>query len=52
MTISDGDWSVFYTHPLSLTLLILALLALLGPRVYSIIVHRRTRGPEHVPGDA
>ena len=52
MTISNGDWSVFYTHPLSLTLLILALLALLGPRVYSIIVHRRTRGPEHVPGDA
>jgi putative tricarboxylic transport membrane protein len=52
MTISAGDWSVFYTHPLSLTLLLLALLALLAPKIYSFIQHRRTRGPEHVPGDA
>ena len=28
MTISNGDWTVFYTHPLSLTLLSLALIAL------------------------
>jgi putative tricarboxylic transport membrane protein len=52
MTISNGDWSVFYTHPLSLTLLSLALLGLLAPRIYSYIQHRRVRGPEHVPGDA
>ena len=32
MTISNGDWTVFFTHPLSLTLLSLAVLALLGPQ--------------------
>ena len=52
MTISNGDWTVFYTHPLSLTLLSLAVLGLLAPRIYSFIQHRRVRGPEHVPGDA
>ena len=52
MTISNGDWTVFFTHPLSLTLLTLAFLALVTPRIVSIVRHRRTRGPEHVPGDA
>ncbi len=52
MTISNGDWTVFFTHPLSLTLLVLAALALLGPRIYALITHRRAQGPEHVPGDA
>jgi len=52
MTIANGDWSVFYTHPLSLTLLTLALIALVGPCLYSAVAHRRAEGPEHVPGDA
>src|SRR3954449_1021857 len=52
MTISNGDWSVFYKHPLSLTLLTLAFIGLVGPHVWAFIEHRRRRGPEHVPGDA
>jgi putative tricarboxylic transport membrane protein len=52
MTISNGDWTVFYTHPLSLTLLLLALVALVAPRIWKIIEHRRLRGQEPVPGDA
>lgn len=52
MTISNGEWSVFYTHKLSLVLLTIALIALLAPHIYDFIVHKRTRGPEHVPGDA
>ena len=34
MTISAGDWTVFFTRPLSLTILILAVLAILGPKIY------------------
>ena len=45
MTISNGDWTVFFTHPLSLALLVLAALALLGPRIYAPITHRRAAGP-------
>lgn len=52
MTISNGDWSVFYTHKLSLTLLTLAFIGLAGPHIWAFIEHRRRRGPEHVPGDA
>ncbi|GGE39242.1 tripartite tricarboxylate transporter TctA [Agaricicola taiwanensis] len=52
MTISNGDWSVFYTHPLSLTLLSLAAFALLTPFLFSLIRQRRMRGLAHVPGDA
>ncbi len=52
MTISNGDWTVFFTHGLSLTFLILALLAFLSPKIISYIRHRRTRGPAHVSGDA
>jgi putative tricarboxylic transport membrane protein len=52
MTISNGDWSVFYTHKLSLVLLILAFIGLAGPHIWAFIEHRRRRGPEHVPGDA
>jgi putative tricarboxylic transport membrane protein len=40
MTISQGDMTVFFnagSHPLSLTLLILAALALLGPQLYRLI---------------
>jgi putative tricarboxylic transport membrane protein len=52
MTISNGDWSVFYKHPLSLTLLTLAFIGLIGPHMWAYVEHRRRRGPEHVPGDA
>ena len=52
MTISNGDWSVFYKHPLSLTLLTLAFIGLVGPHIWAYVEHRRRRGPEHVPGDA
>ena len=52
MTISNGDWTVFFTHPLSLTLLTLAAIALVAPRAWSFYRRRRVRGPEHVPGDA
>ncbi|NKE44649.1 tripartite tricarboxylate transporter permease [Roseomonas frigidaquae] len=35
MTISQGDWTVFFTRPVSLILLLLALTALLGPHLYT-----------------
>jgi putative tricarboxylic transport membrane protein len=34
MTISAGDWTVFFTRPLSATILVLAVLALVGPKLY------------------
>lgn len=34
MTISAGDWTVFFTRPLSLTILIISVLLVLAPRVY------------------
>ena len=52
MTISNGDWTVFFTHGLSLAFLILAFLAFFAPKIASYIRHRRTRGPAHVSGDA
>ncbi|UFN48987.1 tripartite tricarboxylate transporter permease [Roseomonas sp. OT10] len=41
LTISQGDWSVFVTRPVSLAILLLALLALVGPRVYGAWAARR-----------
>jgi putative tricarboxylic transport membrane protein len=52
LTISNGDWTVFFTHGLSLAFLILAFLAFFAPKIASYIRHRRTRGPAHVSGDA
>lgn len=49
MTISAGDWTVFFTRPLSLSILVLAVLALLGPKLYGWV--RRPKG-EPIPGDA
>ena len=37
MTISNGDWSVFVTHPLSATLLALAAVALVAPLVWGMV---------------
>jgi putative tricarboxylic transport membrane protein len=52
MTISNGDWTVFFTHPLSLTLLVLAFIGLLGPHIWGYVERRRLKGQEAVPGDA
>jgi putative tricarboxylic transport membrane protein len=51
MTISDGDWTVFLTEPLSATLLVLAAIGLAGPRLWKLYAASRARG-EAVPGDA
>jgi putative tricarboxylic transport membrane protein len=51
LQISDGDWTIFFTHPLSATLLVLAALGLVGPRLYDLYRTFRGRG-ESVPGDA
>jgi putative tricarboxylic transport membrane protein len=37
MTISQGDLMIFIEKPLSLTLLLIALLALLGPKVWGLV---------------
>jgi len=49
MTISAGDWTVFVTRPISATILSLALLALVGPKLARL--WRRPK-PERTPGDA
>ncbi|MFL6797773.1 MAG: tripartite tricarboxylate transporter permease [Xanthobacteraceae bacterium] len=49
MTISAGDWTVFLTRPLSLSILLLAALALFGPKLYELFASPK---PEHVAGDA
>jgi putative tricarboxylic transport membrane protein len=36
MTISDGDWTVLLTRPLSATLLAVALVGLVGPRLWAL----------------
>ena len=40
LTISQGDWSVFVTRPGSFFILLVALLALLGPRIYGMWARR------------
>jgi putative tricarboxylic transport membrane protein len=40
MTISEGDWTTFVTRPGSLAILILAALALIGPRLYGLVMRR------------
>ncbi len=41
MTISAGDWTVFFTRPLSASILALALLALLAPKLYALATRAR-----------
>jgi putative tricarboxylic transport membrane protein len=48
MTISNGDWSIFVTQPLSATLLVLALIGLLGPRLWAL--YRATRERRAIAG--
>jgi putative tricarboxylic transport membrane protein len=40
LTISQGDWSTFVTRPVSLAILLVAVAALLGPRLYGAWVRR------------
>ncbi|WP_027284920.1 tripartite tricarboxylate transporter permease [Rubritepida flocculans] len=40
LTISEGDWSVFLTRPGSAAILGVALLALLGPRLWALLARR------------
>ncbi|MGG5888828.1 tripartite tricarboxylate transporter permease [Falsiroseomonas sp. HC035] len=40
LTISEGNWSVFVTRPISLVILLLALAALAGPRLYGVWARR------------
>lgn len=42
LTISQGDWTTFVTRPVSLVILLLAVLALLGPRLYGAWAGRAT----------
>jgi putative tricarboxylic transport membrane protein len=49
MTISAGDWTVLFTRPLSASILALAALALIGPKLYQLAMRPK---PERVPGDA
>lgn len=42
LTISQGDWTTFVTRPVSLAILLLAALALLGPRLYGAWTRRGT----------
>jgi putative tricarboxylic transport membrane protein len=41
LAIADGDWTVFVTRPIALTLLVLALLAAVGPFVVRSLVRAR-----------
>jgi putative tricarboxylic transport membrane protein len=43
LTISQGDWTTFVTRPVSLVILLLAVLALAGPRLYGAWVRRAAR---------
>ena len=40
LTISQGDWTTFVTRPISLVILLVALAALAGPRIYGAWVRR------------
>jgi len=42
MTISAGDWTVFFTRPLSASILALAAFALLAPKIYALLASRRS----------
>ncbi|MFC3126743.1 tripartite tricarboxylate transporter permease [Pseudoroseomonas globiformis] len=41
LTISQGDWSTFVTRPVSLSILLIAVLALAGPRIWGLFVRNR-----------
>ena len=41
LTISAGDWTVFFTRPLSASILAIAALALLAPKIYAMAMRAR-----------
>ena len=41
LTISDGSWSIFFTRPISLVLIIISVISLLWPIVSPILRKRR-----------
>jgi putative tricarboxylic transport membrane protein len=41
LSISQGDWTVFFTHPIAVTILIIAGLVLLLPVMFRLISARR-----------
>jgi putative tricarboxylic transport membrane protein len=43
MTVSNGDWSIFISTPLSVALLLIAALGLLGPKLYTLYCNARER---------
>jgi putative tricarboxylic transport membrane protein len=43
LSISQGDTSVFFTHPLSASLLAIAALALLGPILFRLLQHKAAK---------
>jgi putative tricarboxylic transport membrane protein len=43
MTISAGDWTVFFTRPLSLTIIVIALSLVVVPKVYSMAKESQRR---------
>ncbi|WP_173934706.1 tripartite tricarboxylate transporter permease [Chelativorans sp. Marseille-P2723] len=48
LTISQGDVSVFFTRPISLTLIIIAVLSLLTPYFISVARNARRRARQHI----
>ncbi len=42
MTISAGDWTVFFTRPLSASILLLAFIAVAGPKLYELTKARKS----------
>ncbi len=40
LTISQGDWTTFVTRPVSAGILLLAVVALAGPRIYGVFMRR------------
>jgi putative tricarboxylic transport membrane protein len=47
MTISAGDWTVFFTRPLSATLLMLAAIAIIGPKIFDVWTRAQTKAAPH-----
>jgi putative tricarboxylic transport membrane protein len=43
MTISAGDWTVFFTRPLSLTIIVIALSLVVVPKIYSMAKESQRR---------
>ncbi|MBE9605158.1 tripartite tricarboxylate transporter permease [Acetobacteraceae bacterium H6797] len=41
LTISQGDWTTFLTRPVSLGILIIAFVALVGPKAWGLLARRR-----------